>query len=151
MNLLKSKRFYCLLALLAAPASLNALTDYFFNISGSGVIGSANQVSASGGSGLLAVGHNNYISYYASNTAVIGTGLNTDHSNSLVVGTWNQINDPNITGPTAFVVGNGGDSYSRQNALIVQTDGKVIIPGTANIGKVPARGGISMGNYNTGP
>ncbi len=147
MNLLKSKRFYCLLTLLAAPITLNALTDYFFDISGSGVIGSANQVSASGGSGLLAVGTNNYVSYYASNTAVIGTGLNTDHSNSLVVGKWNKIDDPHITGPTAFVVGNGVDSNIRSNALIVQTSGNVIIPGTANIGKIPARGGISMGSY----
>ena len=140
-----SKRLILAAAILAGPASLNALSDYYFSVSYTGTIGSGNQVSASGGSGVLAVGWNNYISYYASNAAAVGSNLYVGASNSLVVGAYNI-----PTSSAAFVVGNGtGSDTLRNNAMEVLTNGTVNIPGTANIGKVPQRGGISMGDFTT--
>lgn len=139
MNLLKSTRLYCVLALVAAPATLNALSDYYFNIVYYGSIGPSNYAS---GTGSLAVGSNNNISYSSSSSsAAIGTALQVYNANSLVVGAYNV-----PTAGAAFIVGNGS-STTRNNAMEVMTDGTVKIPGTANIGKVPARGGISMGSF----
>ena len=138
MNLLKSKRLYFVLALVAAPATLNALSDYYFNIVYYGSIGSSNYAS---GTGSLAVGTNNNISYSSNSSAAIGTSLQVYNANSLVVGAYNV---PTVG--AAFIVGIGS-STTRNNAMEVMTDGTVKIPGTANIGKVPARGGISMGSF----
>ena len=55
MNLLKSKRFYCVLALLAAPATLKALSDYYYTIVYYGSIGTSNYLA---GSRTLGVGTN---------------------------------------------------------------------------------------------
>ena len=141
MKLLKSKRFYCALALLALPATLNALSDSYFDMSLYGSVGSNNYM---GGLGSLGVGWSNWTSSSASNSAVIGTSLQATSSNSLVVGAYN-----NPTPSAAFIVGNGtgSDPSLRKNALEVLTDGTVKIPGTAYINKIPARGGISMGIY----
>ena len=145
MNPLKTKYLHCIAAILAAPATLNALSDYYFSISQWGCIGSG---SYNYGVGTLAVGWNNYIHYDVYNSAAVGSVLQVYNSNSMVVGKYNQATIP----PASFVVGNGTHNYSRSNALEVFVDGKVNMPGTVYIGKVPERGGISMGNFTaTGP
>ncbi len=93
MNLLKSKRFYCVLALLAAPATLKALSDYYYTIVYYGSIGTSNYLA---GSRTLGVGTNHIIPYYCSDSAAIGSVLNVQYPNSVVVGKYNQTTVFNI-------------------------------------------------------
>lgn len=130
-------------AVLSVPATLFALTDTFFQISNYGLIGPGSHV---GGVATFAVGANNVVGYgsasVATNAAAIGYSLRTNTSNSLMVGSWNA----EVAG-ALFIVGNGTGSSLRKNAFEVLQSGTVNIPGTANIGAVPERGGISMGVY----
>ncbi len=144
MKFLKSKRLYLVAALLALPATLNALSDYYLNIENYGSIGSSNNTGS--GWANLAVGWNHLFSNSSSYSAAIGTNLRVNNNASLVVGK----NNADTTSPAHFVVGNGDTASARANALEVLANGTVNIPGTAIIGKVPERGGISMGIYTAG-
>ena len=141
MKILKSKRIYLAAALLALPVTLNALSDSYLYIDNYGSIGGSNNTGS--GWANLAVGWNHLFSNSSSYSAAIGTGLKVNSNASLVVGKNNALS----SSPAHFIVGNGASPSAPSNALEVWADGTVKIPGTANIGKVPARGGISMGDY----
>ena len=141
MKYLKSKRLYLVAALLAVPATLNALSDYYLNIENYGSIGSSNNIGS--GWANLAVGWNHLFSNSSSYSAAIGTNLQVNNNASLVVGKNNAL----TATPAHFIVGKGASPSDPSNALEVLANGTVNIPGIANIGKVPARGGISMGSY----
>ena len=139
MKSLQSKLLYAAAAFLGIPLTLNAISYLWVDNYGS--IGSNNTT----GSGLanLAVGWNHLFNNSSSYSAAIGTSLRVNNNASLVVGK----NNADTAGAAHFVVGNGYTASARANALEVLADGTVNIPGNANIGKVPARGGISMGTY----
>ena len=141
MKYLKSKRLYLVAALLGIPLTLNALSDYYLNIESYGSIGSSNNTGS--GWANLAVGWNHLFSNSSSYSAAIGTNLKVNNNASLVVGKNNAL----TASPAHFIVGNGASASAPSNALEVLANGTVNIPGTANIGKVPERGGISMGSY----
>ena len=144
MKILKSKRLYLAAALLALPATLNALSDYYLKIENYGSIGSSNNSNNTGsGWANLAVGWNHLFSNSSSYSAAIGTNLQVNNNASLVVGKNNAL----TATPAHFIVGKGASPSDPSNALEVLANGTVNIPGIANIGKVPARGGISMGRY----
>lgn len=141
---LTTKRIILAVAILSVPSTMYGLVDTYFQISQYGSIGGSN--SMAGGYQSLAVGYNNVFgsgsgSAAGSYSAAVGYSLQVYGNGSLVVGSWNT---PNAS--AAFIVGNG-TSTLRKNALEVLTNGTVNIPGTANIGTVPDRGGISMGIY----
>ena len=139
MKSIKSKRIYLAAALLGLAVTLKALSVAYLYIDNYGSIGVAHQM----GTGMrnLAVGQNNIFSNSSSDSATIGYGLQVNSNATLVVGKYNAL----TATPAHFIVGKG--PYYRSNALEVLANGNVNIPGTANIGKVPACGGISMGGY----
>lgn len=156
-----------LLAVVVVSAPLTVygvLTDPILQITNYGYVGGASSFSGSAGYN-LSVGYNNLFgnSFYNS---MVGTSLQNYTSNSLAVGYYNQ----STTGQL-LSIGNGSSSF-RKNALEVWTTGNVNIPitttgaqltvgnstvgsstvttkvyGTADITRVPAKGGISMGPY----
>jgi hypothetical protein len=160
------KRPLLALALLSVPLTLYAVyTESYFATSYYGQIGSPHHNS---GYPSFAVGFNNAL--FASGTVAFGTNLQAYDSNSLVVGA----NNLPLPGSELLIVGNGtGTTTSqRRNLLEVMADGTVNIPaastnskltigtaatsgattttkiyGTADIDRVPAKGGISMGAY----
>jgi hypothetical protein len=88
----------------------------------------------------------------ASGGVALGLYNEVESYGCTVVGMWNKPIGDEATNPAAknslrpqdplFVVGNGtGANSLRKNALVVTKDG------TVTITKVPAQGGISMGNY----
>lgn len=151
--------------LVSVPLTVyGVLTDPVLQITGYGYIGGASIFSGSVGNN-LSVGFNNLFSnsYY---NATIGSNLLNYAWSSLAVGNYNQ-------SATGHVLSIGNGTYSsRKNAFEVWTSGSVIIPitttgaqltvgsssvgsstvttkvyGTADITRVPAKGGISMGAY----
>ena len=141
MKFLKSKRLYLVAALLGIPLTLNALDGSYLYIENYGSIGSSNNTGS--GWANLAVGWNHLFSNSSSYSAAIGTNLRVNNNASLVVGKNNAL----TATPAHFIVGKGASPSDPSNALEVLANGTVNIPGIANIGKVPARGGISMGRY----
>ena len=160
------KRPLLVVALASVPVTLYAIyTDSYFLTTGYGQIGSPHYNSSYPS---LVVGFNNAM--FAANTAAFGKNLQAYDGNSVIVG---QNNLP-LAGTELFVVGNGSGSVtsSRKNALEVMWDGTVTVPlsfanskvtigttaisgtttttkiyGTADIDRVPAKGGISMGAF----
>ena len=160
-----SKNLLLAAVLLSVPLTVYAVVqDSTLQISNTGYFGGASLFSGSVGYN-LSVGYNNLFgnSFYNS---MIGTNLQNYSSDSLAVGYYNQ-----STAGQLFAVGNG-TSASRMNALEVWYTGNVNIPitttgaqltvgtsnvasgtvttkvyGTADITRVPAKGGISMGAY----
>lgn len=74
-------------------------------------------------------------------TAVIGRGLISAWSNSLIVGKYNDSSIPQLSG-LLFAIGNGADAYNRSNALEVYADGKI---------KMAPQGDILMGEFGCPP
>ena len=161
-----SKNILLAAVLLSAPLTVyGVLNDPILQVTNYGYVGGASIFSGSAGYN-LSVGSNNLFgnSFYNS---MVGTNLQNYTSNSLAVGYYNQ----STTGQL-LSIGNGLNSTSRKNAFEVWTGGNVNIPitttgakltvgnssvssntvttkvyGTADITRVPAKGGISMGIY----
>ncbi len=160
------KNFLLTAALASAPLTLYAVVaDSALHISGYGYIGGANTVSGSSGNN-FSVGYNNLFSnsYYS---ATVGYGLQNYNTYSLAVGVYNA-----TTAGLQFSVGTGSSVSIRKNAFEVIYNGNVNVPisttgakftvgnagvsgttvttkiyGTAEIDRVPNKGGISMGVY----
>jgi len=164
------KNCFLALALASVPVTLYGLVDTFFQISNYGTIGGSPIFSGSC-SNNLAVGFNNLFNntYYS---AAIGQNLQNYTANSTVVGKYNT-----PTSNALFIVGNGPGTGStpRTNAFEVLGNGAVNVPikpiggitpkltigdssttgtavtakihGTADIDRVPRKGGISMGSF----
>lgn len=142
MKSTKSKRIYLAAGVAALGFTVKALSDAYLYIDNYGSIGSSNNTGS--GWANLAVGWNHLFTNSSSYSAAIGTTLQVNSNATLVVGKNNAL----TATPAHFIVGNGYPA-ATSNALEVLANGTVNIPGTANIGKVPARGGISMGSYDT--
>ena len=101
----------------------------------SAAIGKSNGLAAEGS---LVVGNSNSLTGtaggYVTNSALIGTGLDSSASGATVVGVYNT-DQPDVR----FVVGNG-DANTTSNALEVYDDGRVVVP--------KAQGDVSMGAYS---
>jgi len=160
-----SKNILLAAVLVSVPLTVyGVLTDPVLQITNYGYIGGASIFSGSTGYN-LSVGYNNLFGNSFYNT-MVGANLQNYTSNSLAVGYYNQ-----STPGQLLSIGNGSYS-SRKNAFEVWTSGSVNIPiittgaqltvgnsnvgsstvttkvyGTADITRVPAKGGISMGAY----
>ncbi len=114
----------------------------------------------------VAIGTGNTIN--VSNALAVGDYLQANNESSLVVGSYNE-----LTSNARFLVGYGTSGSNRRNALEVLNSGDVKIPlkntaskltigtagtttpattttvilGTADIQRVPPKGGISMGGF----
>lgn len=136
--------------LLSIPAMLNAgLTNDFFNATNHIKVGTS-QVNAN--SGTLTAGDNNVVDAQVFNASALGMGLRAKYSGCLVAGKYNRALPAGSS--AVFIVGNGTglgpnseDAPYRQNAMEVWDTGTVYMPQGADIKKVPAKGGISMGDY----
>lgn len=110
---------------------------------GAFAVGSGNQAT---GIGSVATGSNSQAKgIYA---AAHGEDLIAEYTNAFVVG----LNNDALIGEflenrPLFIVGNGADSDSRSNALVVRANGDVHIDEGELHAKVPAKGGISMGVF----
>ena len=161
-----SKNILLAAVLVSVPLTVyGVLTDPVLQITNYGYVGGASIFSGSVGYN-LSVGYNNLFanSYYNS---TIGSNLQNYTPNSLALGSYNQ-----GTNGQLLSIGNGQYTTARKNVLEVWTSGSVIIPitttgaqltvgnssvgsstvttkvyGTADITRVPAKGGISMGAY----
>lgn len=83
----------------------------------------------------LIVGQNNVSErsdYFSVSHSVIGSGLISKWSNSLVVGSYNDASIPSGAG-LRFAVGNGANANNRSNALEVYADGKIFMPPQGDI------------------
>jgi hypothetical protein len=138
-----AKLFLLAAAFLTVPVTLRALNDTSVQVTNYVAVG--NHV-VSGAWQCLAVGYNNAFAFSGGSSAcygsaAVGYGLQISASYSLVAGMYNT------PVSNAYLIVGNGTSTTRSNALEVLSTGAVNIPGTANIGKLPDRGGISMGPY----
>lgn len=121
----------------AAVGTSNQLagSDYDWRGSSSSlVVGSYN---FTGGNATFIVGQNNYVcgdsdNGYIQSTAVVGVGLISNWSHSLIVGQYNDSSISPLSG-LLFAIGNGTDSTHRSNALEVYADGKIVMPRQGDI------------------
>lgn len=125
---------------LSVPVSaLAAYETDILTVTNRGVVGSANNLSSSGGY-LLVVGYANGTSSGASRSVIVGTSNYIYHTtNSLTVGTSNvnhtnnsivggQWNDPMTGLGMLFGIGNGTSGTARDNVLEAYQNGTVVAP-----------------------